>query len=302
MRPVKNPKSHSLRQNLGYPGASLRRDARHLLKYFLTRSSIRASVRKLEDMESMYVDSDLLIVANGPSSGNVDHETIQRFSEGSGRIMAMNWAHLNPAVSSINPDFWISADRRPTEESEKAEQLREWLSERPETVLLVPEIRVARYEDLFPKHCVAAFCRLAIRHLRLSHWGEKPIFPKSFISQTGLHALQIALWLGFSRVFIIGFDNTYFREIRVNERNELVNLITHAGEEDREEVGGRGMSNFLRSQSTLFADYMKFAESNVFNLDLHSYTDAFTKMPPDVLFEGQWNSINREKSPGSTAL
>lgn len=286
MTSVRNSKSHSLGQNRDYSGASLRRDVRHLLKYFLARSSIRASVRTLEEMESMYVDSDLLIVANGPSSGNIDHATIQRFRERGGRLMVMNWAHLNPAVKSTNPDFWISADRRPIEESEKAGQLQQWLFERPETMILVPEIRVERYKDFFPSHCVAAFCRLAIRHFRFRHWEEKPIFPKSFISQTGLHALQVALWLGFSRIFIIGFDNTFFREIRVNERNELVNLITHAGEENREEVGGQGMSNFLRSQSTLFADYMKFSEDNVFNLDLNSYTDAFPKIPPNVLLEG----------------
>lgn len=283
MSSVRDSKSHSLWQNLDYSGASLRRDLRHLLKYFRTRGSIRASVRKLEEMESMNVDSDLLIVANGPSAGNIDQEMIQRFCERGGYLMVMNWAHLNPAVNSTNPNFWISADRRPIEESEKAEELQQWLSERPETMLFVPEIRVERYEHRFPRHRVTAFCRLAIRNIRLRHWKEKPIFPKSFISQTGLHAIQIALWLGFTRIFIIGFDNTFFREIRVNERNELVNIITHAGEENREELGGAGMSSFLRFQSILFGDYLKFSENEIFNLDLNSYTDAFTKLPPDVL-------------------
>lgn len=264
-------------------GLSPKRDLRNLLKYWWSHQSLRSLLWDLKALKSKFSGATLLIVANGPSSKKLDTERIERFQAEGGYVMTMNWAHLNPSVKKIRTDFWISADRRPFEDSKKGRDLRRWLSSNPSATILVPEIRAELARTYLPEHQIVAFCRLAVRHLRPSYWGEKPIYPKSFLSQTGLHAIQIALWLGFSRIFLIGFDNTFFREMRVDDQNRLVNLVTHAGEETREESGGGNVSSFLVSQATLFYDYQKFSGHEIMNLDLDSYTDSFKKVPVSTL-------------------
>lgn len=266
-------------------GLSLKRDFRNLVKYLLKYQSLKFILRDLKGLESKFRGATLLIVANGPSSRKLDPETIEEFQSKGGYLMTMNWAHLNPSVKSSRPDFWISADRRPSEDSRKGRDFQRWLSTRSGTLVFVPEIRAGLFATLFPKHRVVAFCRLAIRHLRPNYWGEKPIYPKSFLSQTGLHAIQIGIWLGFSRIFVIGFDNSFFKEVWVNSENQLRNLVSHAGEATREESGGGNLASFLASQAILFDDYLKFSEYEIMNLDLDSFTDAFKKVPITALLE-----------------
>ena len=264
-------------------GLSLRKDLRNLVKYLSNYQSFKFILRDMKGLESKFCGATLLIVANGPSSKKLNPETIEEFRSKGGYLMTMNWAHLNPSVKSIRPDFWISADRRPFEDSRKGRDFQRWLGIRSGTLVFVPEIRAGLFAMLFPKHQVAAFCRLAIRHLRPNYWGEKPIYPKSFLSQTGLHAIQIGVWLGFSRIFVIGFDNSFFKEVRVNRQNQLRNLVSHAGETTREESGGGNLASFLASQAILFDDYLKFSEYEIMNLDLDSFTDAFKKVPITAL-------------------
>jgi len=260
-------------------GLSLGRDFQNWAKYLSNYQAFKLILRDLKGLESKFRGATLLIVANGPSSRKLNPETIEDFRRKGGYLMTMNWAHLNPSVKSSRPDFWISADRRPSEDSRKGRDLQRWLGKRSGTLVFVPEIRAGLFAMLFPKHQVVAFCRLAIRHLRPNYWGEKPIYPKSFLSQTGLHAIQIGVWLGFSRIFVIGFDNSFFKEVQVNSQNQLRNLVSHAGEATREETAGGNLASFLASQAILFDDYLKFSEYEIMNLDLDSFTDAFKKVP-----------------------
>lgn len=265
---------------------TLKSDISGLSRYYSQRHKLAGQFEKLVSLRSAYHGREILIVANGPSSAEFSRRHARSFLRNGGMLMVMNWAHLNPLVSSLTPDFYVSADRRTLSDS-KAKPLHQYLRASENLKLFVPEIREIEFKDLFPGHEVVSFCRIAVRLLRPFWWGNHPIFPKSFLSLTGLHAIQLAVWMGFSSIYIIGFDNNYFQKVQVDANNLLSLTATHAGEADRREEGaGSSMSTFLEQQATLFRDFEKFSEAPVLNLDAQSLTDAFSKIPCSQLSKG----------------
>lgn len=200
--------------------------------------------------------------------------------------MGLNWAHLNPALQDIPLNFYLSADRRMLEDSENSRKLKRYLSKQNLMAAFVPEIRIEMWETAFPNQRFIPFCRYYVKYLRPPWWGLKPLYPKAFTSQSGLHALQVATWLGFSSIYIVGFDNSYFRDFRTLADNTMLKEIPHAGEGKQTSSAQVDTATYLETQASLFRDYWLFSNKGIFNLDPNSPTDAFQKVSQKALLEG----------------
>lgn len=229
-------------------------------------------------MRNSRAGKQLLIVANGRSAESLSPDFVLDFISEGGEVMGLNWAHLNPALRGIPLNLYLSADRRMVEESDKSYALRAYLENQISLVGFVPEIRLKHWENLLPEVTFIPFCRFHIKYLRFPWWGLKPTHPKRFTAQSGLHALQIATWLGYDRIFIIGFDNSYFREFSTSSDNTMVKNIAHAGEGFQTYVSRVDTATYLETQASLFRDYWLFSRQPIYNLDPHSPTDAFRKV------------------------
>lgn len=195
-----------------------------------------------------------------------------------GEVMGLNWAHLNPALSEIPLTLYLSADRRMVEESDESHKLRHYLKTHKDLLAFVPEIRIMRWQEILPGINFYVFCRFYIKYLRPPWWGLQPHYPKAFTSQTGLHALQISTWLGYKAIYLVGFDNSYFREFTRTKGGGIVKEISHAGEGVQTHQSEIDTATYLEIQASLFRDYWKFSHKNIWNLDPHSPTDAFPKV------------------------
>ena len=95
-------------------------------------------------------------------------------------------------------------------------------------------------------------------------------------------ALSIALYLDFSRIYICGVDNTYFKSVTVDGENRLFFENTHFYDERISKtpvsaLDGANMGHFLDIQQKLFQDLYRFSGCSITNLDPESLVDAFPK-------------------------
>ena len=159
------------------------------------------------------------------------------------------------------------------------------------------------------------FCRIYLRHLRLPHWRDSPLYPKRFFAHTGLHALQLARWLGFERVFLIGFDNSYISQFRPGKNGLMTQLVSCVGDSEKATEIMEGSVSFLVRQTRLFGAYWNFSDRKIENLDPVSFTDCFEVSSPAeaITYLGQpvvasrrslWfgrGQVTAAKSPGDTS-
>jgi len=249
-------------------------DRANLLRWIKIQGIFRSQFAEIRSLKNRFANHNLLIVGNGPSSAKLDPSQVAEFRSRGGLVMGMNFANTNPALSDIPLDFYVSADRRPAQDR----PLHDYLKTHEKLQAFFPEIRTETWQIALPQLTIFSFCRVRVRFLRAPWWGNSPDKPKRFMSSTGLHAVQIAQWLGFTNIFVIGLDNTYFREFEPNSHGSFTQRMTHAGEKDFFESFSTDTATYLRAQSQLFQDFWIFSGSNIFNLDKFSYTDAFEKV------------------------
>lgn len=250
------------------------------------KKRFRGALSRLDAFEKSRAGKCLLIVANGPSSEKISSDWVRDFVSLGGEVMGMNWAHLNPTLSTIPLTLYLSADRRMIEESRNSHLLRSYLNEQTQLAAFVPEIRLEAWEKALPNVMFTPFCRYFVRYLRPPWWGLNPTRPKAFTAQSGLHALQIATWMAYERIYIVGFDNSYFQDFRKNAENATIKEVPHAGGGTQVSTSGTDTATYLETQARLFRDYWLFSKKPIFNLDLDSATDAFPKVRRDLVLGG----------------
>lgn len=258
----------------------LKRDRTNLVRWVKTRKEFKADIAGLSAIRGFGRGKKILLIANGPSAATLPPNFARNFRLSGGLVMAMNWAQANPAVSADSIDFYVSADRRMVEDSEESAALRAFLGLNSEIVGLVPEIRVADWRRIFPNMIFFPFCRIYVRHLRLPHWQDSPLYPKRFFAHTGLHALQLARWMGFERIFVIGFDNSYISQLKPGTNGRKTQVVSYAGDSDKPAEITEDTVSFLVRQARLFRDYWAFSDHRVRNLDPASLTDCFEVSSP----------------------
>jgi len=163
-------------------------------------------------------------------------------------------------------------------------RLKQYLLDNPTTKILCP---IRRYNDIsgtFGADRVMAFCDSDLRHW----WSNvNPLFPRGYISMTLYKALAVASWLGYQKIFVLGMDNTYPRNVYCDRDNRILNLEVHAGRTDYvadiADLYG-SMGDMVHELAYLFYDARKFAVNDrIVNLDPYSLTDAFPKVAIDDL-------------------
>jgi hypothetical protein len=92
----------------------------------------------------------------------------------------------------------------------------------------------------------------------------------------------MALWFSYKKIYLLGLDNTYPRDLYSDKNNSILNLENHAGLKnsilDITNCYG-SLADTLVEISYLFIDIKKFSKfKNIYNLDKYSLTNVFKKI------------------------
>jgi hypothetical protein len=230
-----------------------------------------------------------LIVANGPSASKIDWQSVRdRKVHQDLDLYLINYAPLDASYKEFIDmiDFLVLSDPEMHPNSSSTKNLRNW-----ERIKEIPNAKL-----ISPTHWHFSIPDLACEKLECLHFNDfslegisnnvSPLRGRGYSSLTAYKALSCAIYFGYKRILIIGFDNSGFKDITVDSDLNLLQLPGHALGDyskawDCTSHYPGGIGDFLYDYSELFLSLRRcFSSFNVTNLGLDSEVDAFPKIQP----------------------
>jgi hypothetical protein len=220
-------------------------------------------------MKNFYVGSSAIIVANGPSSSNLDWVEIERARKtDSCFLFLVNYSVNDPQIHSRGCDFLVLSDPGSHPSSKEARTVLLWKNIRamPGLKLITPISWHLKFDDEF---CKTADCfHFSDLSLETFTRSTNPLKPRGYPALTAYKALAFANFLGFNPIFIAGFDNSMFRTLKVNSENSLIQnpnhfTLNYGSPEDVTQIYPRGVADYFSEVSEMFLS-LKRAFSNAF--------------------------------------
>lgn len=249
-----------------------------------TRTYLGRALKGMEGQRNSGLGREALIIAHGHSTSRLNVEGVARAMEQGLDVFAINNFYATELSSTVTPTHLVISDPRLGPNSDYAESAwKIWsdLDRHPEVQLIAPhgwypELNVRRTSTLYFNDC----------GLQGLTKNISPMRPKGYVSRTAFVALATAIYMGYDRVFIIGFDNTMHRSVRVDEFGGVYWGSNSHFYDRRVPPRPAKFHGYTRDVAdTLFSDSLClvdldrcFSSSPVVNLDLESSTRAFKKI------------------------
>lgn len=225
-----------------------------------------------------------LVLGSGPSLNNLNLETLDCHIDDLFVINAFNQLKVS---SKVKPTFYGLSD--PAHfgllAGEQALELRETLRYIKDSGATLVLPHTAHDNNVFGE-----FNRIYFddRERVFFNKNLSPLKPRSYGSTTIYKMLALAVFMGYDKIYILGFDNTNFFNYRGRPDNLMQDLggatadknvekkSSFIGDFEREFTSG--MAGRMQSYAHLFGDLHKFNSCKIINLDPYSLTDAFPKV------------------------
>jgi hypothetical protein len=176
-----------------------------VFNYCLVTPPRRNNLSALRSMKDSCLGKRALVLGNGPSIDLLRHENIEGYVDG---IFAVNHFYRSNAASLVVPNYYVLSDPKSFEDTE--------ISMGSAFIRYLQENRVQLFVPYKVKN--QTFEQSAIptasyddRQRFLFNRNSSPVKPRNFASVTLYKAINIALYLGYSEIYVLGLDNTESR-------------------------------------------------------------------------------------------
>ncbi|MHB8853417.1 MAG: motility associated factor glycosyltransferase family protein [Ignavibacteriaceae bacterium] len=255
-------------------------------KYFFryTLSSLH-DLNRTKRLQGIHNNDSAFVFANGPSIKLLDPGKITLYKNAGYSVFGINSYISTEFGAKVIPDYYVLSDPghfgRP--QFEISEKRKRALIEEVDKIiklnipLFVPSslFRRIKYKNIFPfNDSENIFSNNAVNILH----------PRGYVSMTAYKALAAACYLGFRKIYICGFDNNYFKNLEVDQENNIFYPDDHFYPQEDvstkrkvHPIEGRTLSEFLFNQLLLFNHLEKFKGYPIINLDKFGLVDTFSK-------------------------
>lgn len=218
-----------------------------------------------------------IVLGNGPSLDILKKNDLKKMSIFFDIFVVNNFVE-NKLFNSVIPNFVVFSDpgifkKKSVLNKQKEKKIKSYLIKNKSINIFSPVLICKNLISLFGEKRVFGFIDLDARYL----WDNTlPFFPRGYITATVLKAICLAKWIGYEKIFILGVDNTYPRDLFLNKKNNILNLENHASSKDYV----FDMTGFYQSVSQVMFDFYKIfkdfekvnKKKKIFNLDEYSLT------------------------------
>ena len=256
---------------------------------------LNSAHRHTKKVKGTCSNKDALIIAGGPSVNRLNvQNVVNAQARGELDVFALNWYPLGKIAEQLKPNFFCLSDPITKPGSKKAfkgnnsEIIWDYLDRSPKTKLLLPHNWMNVSQAI--KNEVAIW----LDDRELVGWSKSisPTKPRGYASLTAHKTIAAASYFGHKRIFLIGLDNSLFKNVEVDEENRIVETPSHFYDNEFSEniqtqhLYPNGMQSVLYNYSLLFVDlFACFRLENIFNLDERSLTDSMKKTSNYLLKE-----------------
>ena len=238
-------------------------------------------LRRTQRLKGSKVGKQALVLANGPSVAKLDPAKISRLQRESGlEVFAVNSFISSPMADIVKPDYYLLSDPaffQPDKFPHLTDRLTRDMTRLAEADIpcFVP---LERYNGVAFRQKYGYYDRGNLFLNNITITG-----PRSYISMTSYKALAAACFMGYSQIFICGFDNDYFLNVVIDEHNEMYYIDRHFYDKPGatptrvRDTDAHSMGELLYSHHFLFKDLEKFQQYPIVNLSKDSLVDCFPK-------------------------
>lgn len=236
----------------------------------------------------------LIILGNGPSlRDNLDQDMAVLHSHDT---LAVNFAATTPEFKSLHPRYYVLADPHFFNNTEDANVSRlieslsavDWglilfvpaqSARKVRRMISNPNIRIAGFNMLAAEGFLWLSQQLMQRHMGMPR-------PRNVL----IPSLMIGIWLGYSRIVVLGADHSWLKTLSVDDNNKVVSVQPHFYKENPQEIeritktyDSRRLHEVLESMCIAFKAYHSieaFARHRgveILNATPGSYIDAFRR-------------------------
>ena len=254
-----------------------------ILRYVVQLIGQREWLIKTWKLRGQRVGLKAIVVGNGPSQGFIDEAKLTKFKASGGELICINFWTENDILRKIIPTFMVTSDavifssKIPAHLVAKHERLMSFMLENKSILIGCPLERCGQIASIFGSDRVFGFVD---HELRMWSNNINPMYPRGYLSMTLYKALAIAIWLEYDKIYLIGMDNTYPRNIYCDEVNKYISHEVHAVAKSfalDQSALYEGIGDVLMDAAILFYDVRKFKNEKIVNLDPYSLTDVFEK-------------------------
>jgi hypothetical protein len=228
-----------------------------------------------------------LVLGNGPSLDKLIPENLSEYFDS---VFVVNGFYQLKISDRIKPTFYCLSDPLDLiglldEASEFSVNFKNFMSKNEGCIGLLPH-HFGKALD----HFFSEVIRFDDRERTLFFRSIKLTKPRGYTSVTTYKSLAAACYLGFSEIYILGIDNTEFKDYVGNPTNVLTFKDTTYAQSKSGKMRSlrntikidtiyvSGMAGRMQSYARLFGDLRLFSRYPVFNLDPYSLVDAFPKI------------------------
>ena len=242
-------------------------------------------LNRTKNLKGIHSNDSAFVFANGPSVNLLDPVKINLYKNIGYSVFGINSYISTEFGEKVIPDYYVVSDpahfgihfydipeKRKKEIANDMEKIIDH-----NISLFAPSSLYKRikYKNIFPfNDSENIFSNNAVNILH----------PRGYVSMTAYKALAAACYLGFKKIYVCGFDNNYFKNIEVDQENNMFYPDDHFYHQDRNTkmhkvhpLEGRTLGEFLFNHHFLFKQLEKFKKYPIINLDKFSLVDAFSK-------------------------
>lgn len=254
---------------------------KYYLKYQLPYSKAINRTRALKGTQR---GNSAFVFGNGPSMQKIDPRKIKGYQDQGYQIIAVNNFLYSEISNLIKPDYIVFSDPLDfvdvSDDHPRAERAR--IGKLQKEKVVASNIPLFIPLTYFRLHQTAPTYYFCDAENIFSKNVADITKPRGYMSWTGMKALAIACYLGFSEIYICGMDYDMFRNLKVNENCEPYWLVEHFYDDD--ELKGYKIDKSSNTTGEIlyfahlnFTVHEKFKEFPIFNLDPESLVDTFSK-------------------------
>lgn len=193
--------------------------------YLVFRATDRRDLGRLRRLRQHAAGKSCIVIAGGPSANNAPAESIRRLqSSGKLDVIAMNGFAGSALSNEISPDWVVLSDRTSFVQGGPG-HLQLSLERFPKAQIVVP----CDTRALIEKARIDSTRIIYFQNRSLESWGAtiNPTRMRRYMPMTVMNSLALAHYFGYARIGVIGLDASEHRQIKVDQRNRIIQGWSH---------------------------------------------------------------------------
>lgn len=259
-----------------------------VLIYIVFRLKQGRLLSNLRDTQGSCSERTALIVANGPSCNLINWEEVKAYQKTKNLdIFCLNESILIDPTLDISPDYLLLSDPKDhVEHTQSSGAIWAFLRQNPNTSLIAPL-------EWHSPNLISACAQDACLHFvdtgrNYFSKSTNPLFIRTYPPMSIFKLLSVVKFMGYSKIFVIGLDISFFKSVQVTQNGRIIQESTHykAGYHEPEDMSHHfpnGIGDYFHFIAQNFLTLRKYFDDQRFiNLDRNSLNDTFERIKPEA--------------------